>query len=92
MYTLDGKFILGTPTRVNGLVLAGGCCGSGVAASRGFGQSVAEIIAGTTPSIDLALYRPDRFGDTDTLNEAFRERCATARSGKSRGRADPIAA
>lgn len=90
MYTPDGKFLLGQTANVAGLIVAGGCCGSGVAASGGFGQSVAELIAGLPVSIDLSLYDPDRFGATDPSSDAFRQRCAAARSGKSRGQVDPV--
>lgn len=91
-YTPDGKFVLGPIPGLERFLLAGGCCGSGVAASGGFGQIVADLISGAEPSIDITRYRPDRFGSVDPTSEAFRERCAAARAGKSRGRADAIAA
>jgi len=89
-YTPDGKFVIGRVPEIEGFLLAGGCCGSGVAASGGFGLTIAELIAGIEPSIDVTLYRPDRFGRVDPSSEAFRERCAAARSGKSRGRVDDV--
>ncbi|PZN14350.1 MAG: hypothetical protein DIU63_11930 [Proteobacteria bacterium] len=89
-YTPDGKFVIGRVPEIEGFLLAGGCCGSGVAASGGFGLTIAELIAGIEPSIDVMLYRPDRFGRVDPSSEAFRERCAAARSGKSRGRVDDV--
>ncbi|MCL4764721.1 MAG: FAD-binding oxidoreductase [Hyphomicrobiaceae bacterium] len=87
-YTPDGKFVIGTVPGVDGFVLAGGCCGSGVAASGGFGQVVADLVRGVTPAIDISAYRPDRFGRVDPTSDAFRQRCAAARSGKSRGMVD----
>lgn len=90
-YTPDGKFVIGSVPNVDRFLLAGGCCGSGVAASGGFGQSIAEIITGAAPQIDIARYRPDRFGVVDPSSDEFRERCAAARSGKSRGKVDPSA-
>jgi sarcosine oxidase subunit beta len=85
MYTPDGKFIVGHVPGFDGLLVAGGCCGSGVAGSGGFGQTIAEIIAGCEPSIDVGLYRPDRFGSVDPASMQFRDLCAVARAGKSRG-------
>lgn len=87
-YTPDGKFVLGPIPGVERFFLAGGCCGSGVAASGGFGQVIADLISGSESSIDITRYRPDRFGDVDPTSEAFRERCAAARAGKSRGGVD----
>lgn len=87
-YTPDGKFVIGTVPGIERLMLAGGCCGSGVAASGGFGQVVADVVRGVPPSIDITRYRPDRFGAVDPSSDAFRERCAAARSGKSRGMVD----
>lgn len=91
MYTPDGKFVLGTPGGLDGFIVAGGCCGSGVAASGGYGKAVADLIAGNTPEIDLTPFLPDRFGPVDPRSPSFRERCSAARSGKSRGRPDPVA-
>jgi len=89
-YTPDGKFVIGRIPDVQQFLLAGGCCGSGIAASGGFGLTIADLITGAEPSIDITLYRPDRFGRVDPSSEAFRERCAAARSGKSRGRVDEL--
>lgn len=80
MYTPDGKFVIGPVPGVPGLVVAGGCCGSGVAASGGFGQAVADLVAGREPSIDIRPFRPDRFGAVDPSSTEFREVCAAARA------------
>jgi sarcosine oxidase subunit beta len=85
MYTPDGKFVLGQPEGFSGVVIAGGCCGSGLAASGGFGEVIANIVAGLPTEIDPMLYNPNRFGPVDPSSQAFRDRCAAARSGKSRG-------
>jgi 4-methylaminobutanoate oxidase (formaldehyde-forming) len=90
MYTPDGKFLLGPTPHLAGFLVAGGCCGSGVAGSGGFGQSIAELITGAPLSIDIERYRPGRFGHVDPASPEFRDRCAAARSGKSRGRVDEI--
>ena len=84
-YTPDGKFVIGPVPNLPNFLVAGGCCGSGVAASGGFGQSVAELINGSPTAIDIERYRPDRFGDVDPSSQEFRDRCAAARSSKSRG-------
>lgn len=84
----DGKFILGPVPGLSGFLVAGGCCGSGVAGSGGFGLSIAELIMGREPTIDIGIYRPDRFGIVDPASQAFRDRCAAARAGKSRGNID----
>jgi 4-methylaminobutanoate oxidase (formaldehyde-forming) len=85
MYTPDGKFIVGPIPGLTGFLIAGGCCGSGVAASGGFGQTIADLIVGHVSGIDIRVYRPDRFGRVDPASEAFRDRCAAARAGKSGG-------
>jgi 4-methylaminobutanoate oxidase (formaldehyde-forming) len=84
-YTPDGKFLIGPVPSLSNFLVAGGCCGSGVAASGGFGLSVAELINGSPMTIDIERYRPDRFGDVDPSSQDFRDRCAAARSSKSRG-------
>jgi sarcosine oxidase subunit beta len=87
-YTPDGKFVIGSVPGFERFLLAGGCCGSGVAASGGFGQVISDLVRGLPPEIDASRYRPDRFGVVDPTSQAFRDRCAAARSGKSRGMVD----
>ena len=84
MYTPDGKFVLGPVPGLHGFLVAGGCCGTGVAASGGFGQSIAELIASGRTTIDVTAYQPDRFGPVDPATQAFRDECAAARAGNSR--------
>jgi 4-methylaminobutanoate oxidase (formaldehyde-forming) len=83
-YTPDGKFILGRAGPIEGFFVAGGCCGTGVSASGGIGESLADLVLARTPRVDLTAFRPDRFGDFDPYGEEFRERCAAARAGKLR--------
>ncbi|HYC38549.1 MAG TPA: FAD-binding oxidoreductase [Usitatibacter sp.] len=83
-YTPDGKFILGRAGEVEGFFVAGGCCGTGVSASGGIGDSVASLVLGREPAVDLTAFRPERFGVFDPYSEEFRARCAAARAGKSR--------
>lgn len=83
-YTPDGRFLLGRAGPHEGFFVAGGCCGTGVAASGGIGEAVAGEVLGEPGPVDLSDYRPDRFGEIDPTGEAFRERCAAARAGKLR--------
>ncbi|WP_168787937.1 NAD(P)/FAD-dependent oxidoreductase [Paraburkholderia aromaticivorans] len=89
VYTPDGKFVVGRPAGTEGLVVAGGCCGSGLAGSGGYGEVVASIITGQPSEIDASVYEPNRFGVVDPTSQAFRDRCAVARAGKSRGNLPP---
>lgn len=92
MYTPDGKFVIGEVEGLKGFLVAGGCCGSGVAAAGGFGQTIADIVLGASPKVDLAAYAPNRFGPVEPASQEFRDICAAARSGKSRGRPDQVQA
>ena len=83
-YTPDGHFILGKTDPVPGLFLAAGCCGSGVMASGGIGEALAEVIVGEDPSYDLKPFRYDRFGAVDPSSEDFQTLCAEARARKSK--------
>ena len=83
-YTPDGRFLLGRAGALDGFYVAGGCCGTGVSASGGIGASIASLVLGETPEIDLADFAPDRFGPIQPYASEFRERCAAARAGKLR--------
>ncbi len=83
-YTPDGHFILGQTNSVPGLFIAAGCCGSGVMASGGIGEALAEMIMDGASSYDLAPFSPERFGDIDPASEAFQTLCASARARKAK--------
>ena len=83
-YTPDGELLLGTFPGVEGLLLAGGCCGKGVSVSGGVGRIVADRILDHPALIDLNRLRPDRFGTADPHSEAFIARCVDARANKGR--------
>ena len=83
-YTPDGELLLGTFPGVEGLLLAGGCCGKGVSVSGGVGRIVADRILGRSALVDLDRLRPDRFGTDDTHSDAFVARCIDARANKGR--------
>lgn len=82
-YTPDCHFILDHVAKRPGLYLAAGCCGSGVMASGGIGEALADLILENSSSYDLAPFRYDRFGDVDPSSTEFQNRCAEARAGKA---------
>ena len=59
--TPDGLPVIGRPRGLSGLVLATGHAMKGVSLAPVTAKLVAELVAGETPSHDLALFRPDRF-------------------------------
>jgi 4-methylaminobutanoate oxidase (formaldehyde-forming) len=85
-YTPDGRFLIGPVGPVAGFIVASGCCGTGVSASGGIGEAVADLVLGMPAKIDPAPFRPDRFGSVDPYDPAFQRRCAMARGDKSRRR------
>lgn len=84
-YTPDGLFVLGGLPGLRGFLAATGCSGAGIAASGGIGLALAQLATDQPCSFDLKPYRIDRFGPIDPLSEAFRWRCASARSKKTSG-------
>ncbi len=59
--TPDGLPVIGRPRGLPGLVLATGHAMKGVSLAPVTAKLVAELVAGETPSHDLAPFRPDRF-------------------------------
>lgn len=84
-YTPDGKQLIGLAPNLEGVYLASGCCGLGVAISGGVGSVLASLVLGENPTIDLSQYNPDRFGEFDPYDTSFLERCALSRSMKREG-------
>lgn len=82
-YTPDGHFVLGALPEVEGFLVASGCCGLGVAASGGMGRAIAELVLGAEGGLDLAPFRPDRFGRVDAFDASWLERCSKARRSKT---------
>ncbi|MFF2363242.1 NAD(P)/FAD-dependent oxidoreductase [Streptomyces sp. NPDC058122] len=60
-YLPDHLPAIGPDPRVPGLLHACGHEGAGIGLSTGTGQSIARVLAGTAPGLDLAPFRPDRF-------------------------------
>jgi 4-methylaminobutanoate oxidase (formaldehyde-forming) len=84
-YTPDGLPLLGQVLGAPGLLVASGCCGAGIATSGGVGLALAGLAAGRPSPIDLSSFAPGRFGPLDPFEQAHRDRCARARSGKTSG-------
>ncbi|MDS4069479.1 MAG: FAD-dependent oxidoreductase [Candidatus Competibacter sp.] len=84
-YTPDGSFVLGPAPETGGFLAATGCSGAGIAAAGGVGASIAALAAGRLSPFDLTPFRPDRFGNVDPFDPAFRQRCEWARSNKVSG-------
>lgn len=84
-YTADGRFVLGPAPEVEGLFMATGCCGAGIAASGGIGQAVAAAVLGMPVPVEMSRFAPGRLGAVDPLAPALRDACAATRSGKTTG-------
>ena len=83
-YTPDGEIILGPVPDLDGFWAVAGACGHGIALSAGIGELAADLVLGRPTTIDVAGFRPDRFGPVDPFGQAFRDQCAAARAAKSR--------
>ena len=84
-YTPDSMFLIGAMETTQGLYVAAGCCGGGVAMSGGIGKLMAEIVLGKECFVDKNLFNPMRFKNIDPYSENFRNQCAEARSNKKGG-------
>jgi 4-methylaminobutanoate oxidase (formaldehyde-forming) len=84
-YTPDGNFVLGDVPGLNGFLAATGCAGAGIAMSGGIGRFISDLVMGRAPFVDAAPHRIDRFGQIDSLDPDFIQRCADARSEKITG-------
>ncbi|MET7696534.1 FAD-binding oxidoreductase [Streptomyces sp. NPDC005485] len=60
-YLPDHLPAVGPDPRVPGLFHACGHEGAGIGLSTGTGHLIAQVLAGKTPELDLAPFRPDRF-------------------------------
>ena len=83
-YTPDGEIILGPIPEIDGLYVAAGDCGSGVSLSGGIGFIISEIILDGKSDLYSSSFKPNRFGKVDPFDEEFLNKCAMARSKKSR--------
>ncbi|MGW7608614.1 NAD(P)/FAD-dependent oxidoreductase [Streptomyces sp. NPDC054766] len=62
-YLPDHLPAIGPDPRAPGLFHACGHEGAGIGLSTGTGQLIAQVLAGRTPDLDLAPFRPDRFSE-----------------------------
>ena len=83
-YTPDGEIILGPIAEIDGLYVAAGDCGSGVSLSGGIGSIISEIILDGKSDLYSSSFKPYRFGKVDPFDHEFLNKCAMARSKKSR--------
>lgn len=84
-YTPDGSLTMGKSKKIEGLYIATGCSGAGVATSGGYGRIIAELIYDLPLFTDIDSFSLERFGNIDPYSEAFRQSCADARSNKKEG-------
>ncbi|MFC6018390.1 NAD(P)/FAD-dependent oxidoreductase [Plantactinospora solaniradicis] len=59
--TPDHLPLLGTPSGVDGYVVAAGFSGHGFCLGPAIGRTVAEIVTGQPTSVDVTALHPDRF-------------------------------
>ena len=83
-YTPDGHFLIGAIPSVDRLLLASGCCGTGVSSAGGIGRMVAEMVIGKSTTIDSASFDPNRFQHARPGSDAFIAKCVQARASKGR--------
>jgi glycine/D-amino acid oxidase-like deaminating enzyme len=67
--TLDGNAILGEWPDVKGFFLANGFSGHGLQQAPAVGRYLTELIIGTTPALDLSIFRPERILENKPINE-----------------------
>ncbi|MGW6062160.1 NAD(P)/FAD-dependent oxidoreductase [Streptomyces sp. NPDC055189] len=65
-YMPDHLPAIGPDPRLPGLFHACGHEGAGIGLAAGTGHLIAQVMAGTTPDLDLTPFRPDRFADSRT--------------------------
>ena len=67
--TLDGNPILGEWPDLKGFFLANGFSGHGLQQAPAVGRYLAELIVGTTPVLELSIFRPERILENKPINE-----------------------
>ena len=68
--TLDGNAILGEWPELHGFYLANGFSGHGFQQCHAVGRYLAELILGQTPSLDLAIFSPQRILENKPVFES----------------------
>lgn len=67
--TLDGNAILGEWPELKGFYLANGFSGHGLQQAPAVGRYLSELISNQTPSLDLAIFSPQRILENKPLSE-----------------------
>jgi glycine/D-amino acid oxidase-like deaminating enzyme len=67
--TLDGNAILGEWPELKGFFLANGFSGHGLQQAPAVGRYLSELILNRTPSLDLAIFSPQRILENKPLSE-----------------------
>ncbi len=74
-FTPDHLPLIGPIPGINGLVVACGCCASGIAFAPAVGRLVAELVLGQRPFVDVNPFALDRFGSASADLAALRAAC-----------------
>jgi len=84
-YTRDGNLVLGKIQQMEGLYVATGCNGGGIATSAGIGRALAEMILKKDLFISIDQYDPQRFNELNPYAIEFMQQCSDNRSNKKSG-------
>lgn len=68
--TMDANAILGEWPELKGFYLANGFSGHGLQQGPAVGRYMAELITGTTPTIDLSIFAPERIFENKPIKES----------------------
>lgn len=69
--TPDGRPILGEVEDLEGLVVAVGFNGQGFKIAPAIGETMAQVVAGQTPDVDIAAFHPIRFEQDQLISPPF---------------------
>ena len=69
MSNLDSNAIIGQWPEIKGLYLANGFSGHGLQQGPAVGRYLTELITGTTPSLDLSIFKPERLFENRPIQE-----------------------
>lgn len=67
----DWHQLVGFTPEVENLYLACGGSGHGFKEAPGFAESIAQVLAGEDPRLDLSRYRPERFVEGEMFDRAY---------------------
>jgi len=84
-YTHDGNLVLGEIPKIEGLYIATGCNGGGIATSGGIGRVITELVLNEKSFAKIKPFQPDRIVDFNPFSEEFMQTCSATRSRKKSG-------